>query len=166
MVTKLRAADIVTGAGEALWIADGRAPDTLLRLFAGEDIGTLFLPPAGRQDHMQARKRWLHFFTRPVGRIAIDDGAATALRRKGRSLLPSGITGTGGEFRRGDAVEICTSDGTVIARGLTNYSAAEIALIQGCKSAAIAGNLGHDGDDEVVHRDNLVLAPGDSPPTE
>jgi glutamate 5-kinase len=166
MVTKLRAADIVTGAGEALWIADGRAPDTLLRLFAGDDLGTLFVPATGRSDHMQSRKRWLHFFTRPTGRIAIDDGAAAALRRKGRSLLPSGITGTTGEFRRGDAVEICSADGTVVARGLSNYSAAEIALIQGCKSAAIAATLGHDGDDEVVHRDNLVLAPGDSQPTE
>lgn len=161
MVTKLRAATTVTNAGEALWIADGRAPDTLSRLFAGEDLGTLFLPPLARRRQMHSRKRWLHFFTRPAGSLTVDAGAAAALRRKGRSLLPSGITGVTGEFRRGDAVEICDPDGLVIARGLSNYAAAEITLIQGGKSTAIPALLGHDGDDEVVHRDNLVLVTDD-----
>jgi len=165
MVTKLRAAEAVTGAGEALWIADGRAPDTLLRIFAGEDVGTLFLPPAGRRRQMQARKRWLHFFTRPAGRITIDDGAAAALRRKGRSLLPSGVTGVTGQFRRGDTVEISAPDGTVVARGLSNYAAGEIGLVMGRKSAEIPSLLGHDGDEEIVHRDNLVVLAEGAPET-
>jgi glutamate 5-kinase len=160
MVTKLRAAEIVTGAGEALWVADGRGTDPLLRIFNGEDLGTLFVPAAGHRHQMQARKRWLHFFTRPAGRLTVDDGAVAALRRKGRSLLPSGITGVAGGFGRGDTVEICDAAGTVVARGLSNYSAGEVDLIRGRKSGAIPSLLGHDGDDEVVHRDNLVLVAG------
>jgi len=162
MVTKLRAAATVTNAGEALWIADGRAPDPLLRIFAGEDLGTLFLPAAGRHRQMHSRKRWLQFFTRPIGTITVDAGAAAALRRKGRSLLPSGITAVTGDFRRGDAVAIHDPNGAIIARGLSNYAAGEIAIIQGRKTAAIPALLGHDGDDEVVHRDNLVLVGEDT----
>jgi glutamate 5-kinase len=106
---------------------------------------------------MDSKKRWLSFFSKPSGIIIVDDGAAKALSKKGGSLLPSGITGTDGGFNRGDSVTICDKAGTAIAKGLSNYSDKEIEKILGRKSAEISAILGYDGDEEIVHRNNMVL---------
>jgi glutamate 5-kinase len=106
---------------------------------------------------MDSKKRWLSFFSKSSGKIIVDDGAAKALSQKGGSLLPSGITGTGGDFSRGDTVTICDKSGTTIAKGLSNYSDKEIEKLLGRKSTEISSILGYDGDEEIVHRNNMVL---------
>jgi glutamate 5-kinase len=155
MQSKLAAAEIVNAAGDALWIADGQDPEILDKIIEGADVGTLFLP-CGKKS-MEARKRWIKFFSRRTGKIWIDPGAATAIASGGRSLLPSGITKIEGEFRRGDTIEIVTAEGQVIARGLTNYAAEDIRRIAGCQSADIPKILGFVTDEAVIHRNNLVL---------
>ncbi|OGV49544.1 MAG: glutamate 5-kinase [Lentisphaerae bacterium GWF2_52_8] len=154
MSSKLAAAQIITSAGESLWIAEGQAPDTLDRIMQGEDIGTVFLP-AERQ--MESKKRWLSFFSQSAGRIMVDKGAMHALGRKGRSLLPSGITGIEGSFKRGDTVEITGPEGELIAKGLVNFSASDCRKIAGRQSSELSSILGCPSDDEVVHRNNLAL---------
>ncbi len=155
MASKLSAAETVTKSGEYLWIADGKDPEILVKIVNAEDVGTLFLPESEKQ--MDSKKRWLSFFSKSSGKIIVDDGAAKALSQKGGSLLPSGITGTGGDFSRGDTVTICDRSGTTIAKGLSNYSDKEIEKLLGRKSTEISSILGYDGDEEIVHRNNLVL---------
>lgn len=162
MISKLRAAEIVAAAGEALWVADGRESDILDQIFDGKDIGTLFLPTQDKV--MQSKKRWISFFTQLKGKLSVDAGAVKALTQKGRSLLPSGVLSVEGSFERGDTVEICDQSGTAIARGLTNYSSSECSSIQGCQSneipSALKLKLNEDLsalDDEVIHRNNLVV---------
>ena len=154
MASKLRAAEIVTGAGEYLWIADGRKEGILEAILRGEDTGTLFLP-SGRR--LPGHKRWLRFFSRVGGRITADAGAVRALTASGRSLLPSGVIAVDGEFDRGDTVEIVDENGRPVARGLVNFSADDCRRIRGCKSSEIHRILGADSDEELVHRDHLTL---------
>lgn len=156
MKTKIRAAEIVTKAGEAMWIADGTDFGVLRRILTGEDTGTLFTPR--RTGRMHGHKRFLAFFAEPTGSIVIDAGAARAVCEQGRSLLPGGILRHEGEFRRGDTVRIVNADGRELARGTTNYSSDEVARIHGVKTAEISRLLGEDASfDEVVHRDYLVV---------
>ena len=153
MNSKLEAARIVTGSGEAMIVADGRMPDVLPRLLAGEELGTMFLP-ASRQR--AGRGRWIGS-ARTAGTIVVDDGAASALVERNRSLLPAGIVRVEGSFARGDVVAIETPTGQVVGRGLTNYAAADLEQIRGKKTADVRALLKERAYDEVVHRDNLVL---------
>jgi glutamate 5-kinase len=155
MRSKLKAANITTSAGEYLWIADGRDISVLEKIFNAEDVGTLFLPSKNKQ--MSSKKRWLSFFTRIRGQLFVDNGAANAVLKNGCSLLPSGIKSIKGEFKRGDAVEIVSSNNKAIAKGLINYSNQEVNKILGINSDKIQSVLGYSGDQEVVHRDNLVI---------
>ena len=154
MITKLTAAEMVTAAGEALVIADGREKNILKDIFNYKDTGTLFIPVLGKS--ISSRKRWLSFFSRSSGMIIVDPGAEEAIFDKGCSLLPSGITAIDGVFNRGDTVKICNSKRKPFAKGLSNYSSDDLSKIMGCKSNEIITVLG-TGDDEVVHRNNMVL---------
>ncbi len=155
MESKLKAARTATNSGEAVIIANGRTPDVLTRVMDGEDLGTLFLPARRR---LTSRKRWIGFTLRPKGRIYVDDGAFAALSKRGKSLLASGITDLDGGFERGDVVSISTiGNKDEFARGLTNYSSAELMKIKGHSSTSIKKILGSKPYDEVVHRDNMVL---------
>lgn len=154
MASKLEAAKIVTGAGETMVIANGRADCVLRRIFDGEDVGTIFLPSKGK---MRGRKRWIAYFTRPRGDIRVDAGAADALCGKGKSLLASGIVGVNGEFQAGDPVRIVGENGGEIGRGLTNYTSVELKKIMGGKTGRIKSILGYKYYDEIIHRDNLVI---------
>ena len=157
MASKLKAAEVLNGAGEALWIASGEDADIIARIFAAEDVGTVFLPQDGSHK-MGSRKRWLASFSRPAGTVSVDDGAADALTKKGSSLLPSGVVSVTGNFRRGDVVKIArASTGAVLAKGITNFSSEEAGLIARHKSADLTTLLGCDAEDELVHRNNLVL---------
>ena len=157
MASKLNAAELLNSAGEALWIASGSDADVIARIFAAEDVGTVFLPPDGIHK-MGSRKRWLASFSRPAGTVSVDDGAADALTKKGSSLLPSGVVSVTGNFRRGDVVKIArASTGAVLAKGITNFSSEEAGLIARHKSADLTTLLGCDAEDELVHRNNLVL---------
>ena len=155
MASKLKAAQVVTAAGGHIWIADGRDPRVLERIFNAEDVGTLFLPQA-RQ--LESRKRWIGFFSKPKGSIYVDKGAAAAILERGKSLLPSGITRVKGEFGRGDTIEICNNESAPFARGLANYGSAEIKVIAGKKTSDMQHFLESPvTDDEVVHRNNMVI---------
>ena len=114
MRTKLDAADITCTSGEYMWIVDGADFSVLRKVMSGEDIGTLFVPVSAR---ISGNKRFLLFFTDPVGRILVDTGAERALKTKGKSLLPSGITNVEGAFEKGDTVDIINPDGVVIGTG-------------------------------------------------
>jgi glutamate 5-kinase len=154
MDSKLQAAQLVNDGGDALIIADGRTDQILPRLLAGEELGTLFAPEAGRKR--SSRDRWIGA-VRPVGTLVVDDGARKALIENNKSLLPAGIVKVTGDFARGDIVAITASDGKLIARGLSNYSASEMTVIPGNKTRQIRELLADAAYDEAVHRDNLIL---------
>lgn len=153
MNSKLEAARIMTDSGECMVVADGRMNDVLLRLLGGEELGTMFAPSHARRS---SRSRWIGA-ARHVGTIHVDDGAARAVVEKNKSLLPAGITKVVGEFDRGDVVAIAAPGGTIIARGLSNYSAQRVSQIQGKKTSEVRALLAEQAYDEVVHRDNLVV---------
>ncbi|HVC80924.1 MAG TPA: glutamate 5-kinase [Chloroflexota bacterium] len=155
MITKLRAARLATDAGIPMVIADGRIADGLTRAVNGE-IGTRFLAQGSGLD---ARRRWLRAHLSGRGALLVDEGAARALRRQGRSLLPAGVAGVEGNFVRGEPVEVRDNQGAVIGYGLANYAATEAARILGAQSAAIQSILGYTHGDELIHRDNLVILP-------
>jgi glutamate 5-kinase len=156
MITKLRAAEMVTRSGEALLIADGYDFKVLRSIFAGDDVGSLFLP--SRKVRMHARQRFLAFFAQPRGDLIVDKGAAKAVLDSGKSLLPGGILGLRGVFERGDAVRILDVEREEIGRGFVNFGNMELSLICGAQTGDLAKLLGHAPDAvEAVHRDNLVV---------
>lgn len=154
MRSKVQAAQMVTRAGEWAVIANGRAPDVLLRIFQGEPLGTVFEPHSQR---LRDRKRWIAFFNHPRGELHVDAGAVEAVCRQGKSLLPVGLKAVTGDFRRGAPVRIMDTQGVEIARGLVNYSSDQLRRILGCRSSRIAEILGCCEHEEAVHRDNLAL---------
>jgi glutamate 5-kinase len=153
MITKLQAARSAARSGAVTVLCNGGPADNLARVVAGESVGTLFL--AG--DRMKSRKHWLAFTARPRGQLLIDDGAAMALERGGRSLLPAGIIEVRGEFGMGDTVSCINGKAGELARGLVAYTSAEIARILGRSTREIPSVLGYSNGDEVIHRDDLVL---------
>ena len=155
MATKIQAAKAATSSGSNLVIAGGNVKDSLSRILAGEEIGTLFV---SRENRLQFRKRWLAFGARIKGSITVDAGCVKALRKAGGcSILPAGITAVEGSFEPGSTVSVKNNEGRELARGLVHYSAAELDLIKGCKSGEIEDILGHKTFDEVIHRDDLVI---------
>jgi glutamate 5-kinase len=154
MLTKIEAARVATSSGVSVIIADGREPDIISRIAAGEKIGTLFIPATGS---LESRKRWMMSGLSTRGKLTVDTGAAEALKKQNRSLLAAGITRTEGRFRRGDIVNICDPEDNHIGCGITNYSVTDIATIKGLHSKSITDTLGYDYGSEVVHRNNLVI---------
>ncbi|MCK6419997.1 MAG: glutamate 5-kinase [Burkholderiaceae bacterium] len=154
MITKVLAARRAAGSGASTVIAWGREPDVLLRLAAGESIGTALVAGTAK---VAARKQWMVDHLQLRGAVTIDDGAARKLRDEGKSLLPIGVTGVDGDFHRGDVIAVRGAQGDEIARGLANYSSAEARLIARKPSSQIAGLLGFANEPELIHRDNLVL---------
>jgi glutamate 5-kinase len=154
MTTKLKAAKRATLFGAGTAIINGRTPHNLLYLFDGHELGTYFLPA---RDPMAARKHWIAFTKKPKGKLILDDGAHKAVAERGKSLLPSGINKLEGSFERGDAVRLCDADGNEFAKGVTNYTSAELNRIMGKKTREIVAILGYQYGDEVVHRNNMVI---------
>ncbi len=154
MASKLRAARQATAAGGNVIIASGRQPGALRKILAGEPVGTLFL---AQGPLITARKRWIGFSAQPRGSVILDAGACEAIRNQGRSLLAIGIVDVMGDFDRGDVVALCDPEGQELARGLSNYSSAELQKIKGLRTSQIAQVLGQCPYDEVIHRNNMVL---------
>jgi glutamate 5-kinase len=153
MATKLSAARLAARSGTSTVIANGRLPDVMTQVAAGEPIGSFL------QTHRQpqsARKQWLASLLHAQGKLVLDDGAIRGVSEQGRSLLAIGITAVSGEFRRGDLVSCVDAEGRERARGLVNYSAEEATALIGKASADIESVLGYQGDPEMIHRDNLV----------
>lgn len=153
MESKLKAARLATAAGEAVIMANGSHDGILDRVFAGEPVGTLFLPHG--QD-VPSRKRWFGFTARPKGILHLDAGARQAVL-DGKSLLPVGVTSVEGEFGKGDVVSLSAPDGVEVARGLSNYSSLDAERIRGLQTDKIADVLGSVPYSELVHRDNLFV---------
>lgn len=159
IAAKLDAVRVVCEAGELAVIAPGTRKNVLIDLIRGEQIGTVFTSPV-RVKKLDSRERWIALTARPAGTVTIDDGAAKALTTRGKSLLATGITDVTGRFDRGDVLMVRDTNGRELARGLSNYSADELALIKGKRSSQFEKLLGRPAYTAVVHRDNLVLAPG------
>jgi len=157
MATKLQAAQTAAKGGIFTVLADGRKAGMLRQIYAGKDVGTLIALPGDRSADLTGKKRWIAFFHRASGSIFVDEGAGRALENKGKSLLPIGIREVRGEFPVGSVVNINRLDGTLIARGLTEYASSDIEKIKGHKTSEISHILGRKDFDEVIHRDNMVL---------
>ncbi len=154
MRTKVRAAALAARSGTVTLVANGTRTGVIGDAVRGEEVGTLFRPPAGR---IAARKQWLAGGLKPAGEISVDAGAERVLREHGRSLLAVGVTGVGGDFQRGELVICRGADGRELGRGLINYSAAETRAIRGLPSRDIEAQLGYVYEPELIHRDNLVV---------
>jgi glutamate 5-kinase len=154
MATKLTAANIAAQSGVDVLITNGARENVLLAAAAGSATGTLFPAVA---DRIEGRKRWLLANIARTGHIVVDSGAAEALRRSGRSLLPAGVAAITGHFARGDTVEVRDAAGALIGAGTANYESTDLARIRGQRSDRILEVLGFAYGDEAIHRDNLVL---------
>jgi glutamate 5-kinase len=154
MATKLAAARIATSSGIRTVITQGKQPQNIIKILQGEQLGTQFEPQI-RADN--ARKRWIAYGLLPMGKLYLDSGAVKAICQGNKSLLPAGIVRVEGDFSATDAVQLCDADGKEIARGLVNYNRNEIEQIKGHHSEKISLILGYQGEETVVHRDNLVI---------
>ena len=154
MVTKVRAARLAARSGAGTVIAPGAEKDVLTRISQGSDVGSLLIPA---QEPQTARKRWLAGHLRVSGKLVLDEGAVKVLSQQGRSLLAVGVKDVSGSFARGEVVSCVDESGKEIARGLVNYDALEVDRIKGQPSSMISEILGYVDDDELIHRDNLVL---------
>ncbi|MFW5332818.1 glutamate 5-kinase [Hydrogenophaga sp. ZJX-1] len=155
MITKILAAKRAAGSGASTVIAWGREPQVLLRLCAGEAIGTCLV--AGTPKN-QARKRWMADHLQLRGSVRVDDGAVQKILGEGKSLLPIGMTAVEGEFSRGDVIAVRDGAGQEIARGLANYASSEARLLCRKSSNDFERLLGYVAESEMIHRDNLVLS--------
>lgn len=151
MVTKIEAARITTGAGIPMLLTSLEGAN---RSMSGEDFGTYF---SAQPSKANSRLLWLAHASTPAGRLVIDAGAVTALIERGVSLLPAGVTAVEGEFFAGDAVEIASPEGVVIARGLVGFDSSEIPKMLGRSTKELAKELGPEYERELVNRDDLVL---------
>ncbi len=154
MITKVLAARRAASSGASTVVCSGREPDALVRLVAGEPIGTRF---DAQTPRLAARKKWMADHLQLRGAVVLDPGAVDALLRQGRSLLPVGVTEVRGEFERGELVAILDAAGNELARGLSNYASNDARRIARQPSGRIEAILGFLEEPELVHRDNLVF---------
>lgn len=153
MVSKLEAAKKAGFYGISTLIVKGDIKNVVQRVLGGEEIGTLFMPAC----RLARQKWWTAFAFNVKGKVWIDRGAEEALLRKGKSLLPTGVIRTEGDFRRGECVEILSDEGSLLAKAIANYSSSDINKIKGLKSIDIERKLGYKYTEEIVHRDNMVM---------
>ena len=158
MASKIRAAKIAGSNGIHTYIANGVHPEVVLRLLAGDQVGTHIHPPA--PTRLSSRKRWIGYALKARGEVVVNEGAKFALTTQGKSLLPAGVIKVSGDFRFGDPVVCVDTTAHRFAQGLVNYSAVELQAISGQQTAQIETILGYKGADEVIHRDNLVMFSG------
>ena len=155
MITKLQAARLAARSGCSTVIAGGRNQQILHQVAAGENVGTLL---SASQKPLAARKQWLAGQLQVKGKLILDAGAVKVLTEQGRSLLAVGVSAVQGKFTRGELVSCMDSHGVEIARGLVNYNSDEANRIKGQSTEAIPKILGYRDDDELIHRDNLVIS--------
>ena len=152
MRSKVAAAEMASEAGIPAAICNGTSKDTLTAAAIGEAIGTRFAAQATKASSF---KLWLKYAKPAHGQLTVDGGAARVLREHGSSLLPVGIVAVDGSFDAGDAVEV-TADGSVIGKGIVDYSANELSQVIGLKTEQVRELLPQAAD-EVIHRDRFVL---------
>ena len=154
MFTKISAAKLAARSGTSTIIANGKLEDVLLGIASGADIGTLL---EADSEPVTARKQWLAGQLSLTGSLQLDGGAVTVLKESGKSLLAVGIKNVEGKFSRGDVVACVDEAGNEIARGLVNYDMGEVQTLMGKSSDKISELLGYVGEEEIIHRDNLIL---------
>lgn len=154
MVTKLMAAEQAARYGVTTWVGRGSDPQIIHQVMVGADVGTFFLP---QQKSLSSRKHWIAYSLKPKGQIIVDPGALQALVEQKKSLLPAGIEQVVGNFNIGDPVEIQDAQMKPVARGLVSYRSDELLKIKGCKTSEVEKILGYKYEDEVIHRDDLVI---------
>jgi glutamate 5-kinase len=155
MATKLEAARVATSAGIPTIIADGARARVLTAVVDPTvEIGTLILATGNR---LTRRKHWIAYTLKPAGTLAVDQGARDAVVERRGSLLPPGLRAVDGHFGAGECVRCLDPSGQEFARGLVNYSDAELRQIAGVRTPEIEKRLGYKISDEVIHRDDLVI---------
>lgn len=154
MTTKVRSAQLAARSGAYTLIAGGRLPQVLQKVYQGENLGSLLLP---EQDSLVARKQWIAGHLQMKGEVVLDDGAVNVLRNSGSSLLAVGVTASHGNYRRGEMIACVDKAGQKIACGLANYGTEEVLKIMGQPSSRIESLLGYVEDEELIHRDNMVV---------
>jgi glutamate 5-kinase len=150
MVTKVQAAAMATSSGIPVLLAAAGQVDQAL---AGGQVGTFF-HVTGRR--LPARRMWLGYAAQMKGRLVVDDGAARAITGGKKSLLAVGVVAVEGSFGVGEPVEIADRSGLVVARGLAQFTAAELQRVKGMTVDQVAAVLGADRAVPAVHRDELV----------
>ena len=155
MITKLQAARLAARSGCNTVIVGGRNSGILTAVSEGAEVGTLL---TASQQPLAARKQWLAGQLQVKGQLVLDAGAIKVLQQQGRSLLAVGVTQVKGQFTRGELVSCMDANGQEIARGLVNYNSDEATRIQGQSTERIAEILGYREDDELIHRDNMVVS--------
>ena len=153
MVTKLTAAKSASRSGASTIIANGRTDQILVELFKGIAHGTLLTA----RQRLASKKQWMAGHMRIKGSVMLDEGASRVLKMEGSSLLPVGVTAATGEFKRGELICCIDQSGQEVARGLSNYSVTEVDQLKGRSSDQIGQILGYRGEDELIHRDNMVV---------
>ncbi|TKV28167.1 glutamate 5-kinase [Arthrobacter sp. NamB2] len=151
MVTKVEAATIAASSGIPALVTSTANAAAALR---GDDVGTWFTATGKRQP---IRLLWLAHLARVLGTLVLDDGAVRAVGERRRSLLPAGVVGVSGAFEAGDPVQLVNRDGTVVARGLVNYSSAELPRMLGRSTHDLADEFGAEYERSVVHVNDLVV---------
>ena len=155
MITKIRAAKICSFSGIPMVIANSRKENILKNILSGADIGTFFVPEESKK--IASIKRWIAFGMITKGSIRIDKGAEEAIVRKGKSLLPVGVTEVNGKFVKGDNIAIISSDDRTIAKGITNFTSDEIMMIKGKREDKIMEEFGCSLCCEIIHRDSMFV---------
>ena len=153
MKTKLEAAKLVTRFGGKVLIANGKTPYIINKIFAGEELGTMFIPTS---ENLSGKKRWIGYATNVRGKLIVNDGAKKAVLEKCTSLLPIGITEVINDFNQGEVVSICDEKGFEFARGMANYNSEECKKLIGAHSDNIVNILGYKNYDAIVTRDNIT----------
>ncbi|HVT13405.1 MAG TPA: glutamate 5-kinase [Fimbriimonadaceae bacterium] len=153
MATKIEAARIAGLSGCPTIVASGNVPNVIARVFAGEELGTLFKAQAG----LSGREKWIAFATTVRGSLTVNAGARQAIVYRKGSLLPAGLLASSGEYRSGDVVGICDEAGVEFARGIANFPSEVAERICGMKSHDLDEVIGDRNFDEMVSTDNLVL---------
>lgn len=154
MRTKLMAARMVTRFGGRVLIANGKIPYVIKKVFAGDEIGTMFLP---QNEGLSDKKRWIGYATNIIGKIKVNHGAKKALVEKEKSLLPIGVIDVIHEFKKGDVISIIDENDHEFARGMVNYDSDSCRKVIGCHSDDIIKVLGFKNYDAIITRDNITI---------
>ena len=153
MITKLKAAQMVTRYGGRVLIANGKVPYIIKKIFDGEEYGTMFLP---QHESLSDKKRWIGYATNIIGKIVVNDGAKKALLNQ-KSILPIGVVGGVNEFNNGVVVSIVDENGGEFARGIVNYSSESCKKVSGAHSDDLLKILGFKNYDAIITRDNITV---------
>lgn len=153
MKTKLEAAKLVTRSGGTVLIVNGKMSNVIGKVFAPDEIGTIFLP---HTEQLSGKKRWIGYATNVLGKIVVNYGAKKAILEKETSLLPIGVVDVKNEFKKGEVVSIIDENDREIARGIVNYNSKDCKKIAGAHSDDITKILGYKNYDEVINRDNIT----------